>query len=302
MKRLLYISMLLFAALFAACDDGLEVGKVDLGYLELVSSNVDFDYRSGTGRIIVDTEHEVTPVKAEDGSATWIRDISVDKNVVSVTVDENIELKYRNTFITLVAGDRRVVVPVSQGIGLLKLGASTMSFNSLPTSSRLVDNRTFSFSPVGSDILSASVNANWITSVKLNRETGIATIEATGNTTTTPRTGEINFVFGKQTAKITVTQEAAAIFTNLTSLTFSHEASSQEVAFDIPDSNGDVTASSNQTWATVRVNNATKIATVTVEASTRTSARTATVTIRYGSMIKNVSVTQTPPPPPPPAN
>ena len=178
---------------------------------------------------------------------------------------------------------------------MLKLGASTLSFNSLPTSSRLADNRTFSFSPVGSNTLSASTNANWITSVDLDRQTGIATVKATGNTAATQRTGEINFVYGGQTAKITVTQAAAAIFTNLASLTFSHEAGNQEVVFDIPDSNGEVTASSNQTWATVRVNNATKIVTVTVEASTKTSARTASVTIRYGNIVKNVSVTQTAP-------
>ncbi len=284
---------LLLAAGFAACNnDGFEVGEVDLGYLKLISSDVSFDYCGGTGQIIADTKESVNAIKAEDGSSNWIS-VSVDKNVVSVTAEENIGTR-RNTYVTLISGGRRKVVAISQGEGVLTIKEASLSFNSLPTASRLADSRAFNYSLLGSMLLSASDNVDWITSVTLERETGVATVNATGNATATPRTGVVTLTLGDQKKTITVTQAAAAIFTDRTSLTFTHEAGSQQIAFDVP--SGDATVTSSHPWAMVSINNATRIVTVNVGASTNVGARNATVTIKYGDLTKEVSVRQTPPP------
>lgn len=288
---------LLLAAGFAACNnDGFEVGEVDLGYLKLISSDVRFDYSGGTRQIVVDTEHTVRYFKSSDESSAWLDEVVVNKNVVSVTVSEYTEMTIRNTSLTLVSGGRRIVVPISQGIGVLRINDPSISINSLPTSSSLAGNRAFSYSPAGSQLMSASDNVDWITSVSLNRETGMATIDATANTARTARTGEVTLTFGDQKKTITVTQAAAALFTNPTSLSFSHGAGSQEVDFDMPNSSGDATVSSNREWVTVSIDNATKVVTVNVEANTTLGKREATVTVRYGTLSQTVSIVQAAPP------
>ncbi len=55
MKKIFYIALSIVAATLVACNEDIAVGEVDLGYLKLVESNVNFDYRGGNGKIVVDT-------------------------------------------------------------------------------------------------------------------------------------------------------------------------------------------------------------------------------------------------------
>jgi hypothetical protein len=111
MKRLLYIALSLVAAAFVACDNTSEIGEVDLGYLKIVSSDVNFNYAGGSGEIVVDTTAPVTAVVAGDGA--WAT-ASVNGNIVTVTVPAYSGMAARNSSVTVSAGNRNVIVPISQ--------------------------------------------------------------------------------------------------------------------------------------------------------------------------------------------
>jgi hypothetical protein len=111
MKRLLYIALSFVAATFVACNDDAGVGEVDLGYLKLVSADVSFTYAGGTGQIVVDTTAPVTAVIAGDGA--WAKASVVGKTVL-VTAPVYSGVQSRNSSVTISAGDRSVVVPISQ--------------------------------------------------------------------------------------------------------------------------------------------------------------------------------------------
>ena len=172
---------------------------------------------------------------------------------------------------------------------------TTYTLSVSPTSIAFVptgEQKTLSLT--GNDSWTASSNQSWCTLSKSNG-TGDATITITANknTTTAQRTATVTITGSHTGAKtVSVTQEAYTLSVTPTSLSMENTADSKTVTVS---SNGQWTASSNQTWCTLSPSSGTNNGTITVKvtANTTGSARSATVTIKETNSNKTVTVTVT---------
>lgn len=280
MKKIFYIALSIVAATFVACNEDIAVGEVDLGYLKLVESNVNFDYRGGNGKIVVDTQSPITATVATDG--TWAT-TSVSGNTVTVTASMYTGKESRNSSVTLRAGDRSVVVPISQTSSALQLSANTLLFGKQESS------QTVTFTPADAPITVTVVEADrsWLSAEV--KEEGIV-VSAEGNTGS-ERKSVVSVVFGSQEAEIAVTQ-ATSLSTSVTALDYTYGASSKSLTFDVTDG-VTVTATASESWVTPTVNMAAKTVTVAVAANDKLVARNATVTLETNGGVKaNIAITQ----------
>jgi hypothetical protein len=121
---------------------------------------------------------------------------------------------------------------------------------------------------------------------------GIVNIKASGNPGNSERTTTVTFEAGSITRTVNVTQATTSTLTiSPESLSFPVTGDSRNVTVT---SNVSWTATSSDAWVTVSpvlwANNG--IMTITVDANTNSSARTATVTLTDGNVIRTVHVTQ----------
>ena len=198
MKRLLYItlSVVLFASL-SACSDDSKVNEVDLGYLKLESSNVNFTYVGGTGTIVAATTSTVTAVSADQ---TWCT-VTVSANTVTVVALPNEELQGRSTSITVSADGRKIVVPVSQTSSSLAISTTTpLTFTAAASSQNVT------FAAPDDAIVTGSSSETWAT-VEVTNSTKIARVTVTANTGANSRTATITLSTGNISKTFDIAQQ-----------------------------------------------------------------------------------------------
>lgn len=206
MRTIVYAMAFAAAGLLAGCANEGEVGEVDLGYLRVVKSNVSFEYGGGEGTIEVDTNEAVTV--AED--ADWVT-TSVTGNVVKVTAGVNTTIMSRNAMVTVKAGERSVVVPVSQEAEMLRT-ADEWLFNSADDGSKWADARTFNFHPAGGNGAVKMVEtADWF-AVTIDHAAGTATVVAQPNESLDERKADIEVSLGDQKRTVSVVQTGTRFF------------------------------------------------------------------------------------------
>lgn len=266
--------MTLFAVALVACNDDSAVSEVDLGYLKLVSSDVDFGYKGRTGEIVVDTKAAVT-AKSADSWAT----VSVNGNVVEVTVPDYSAVENRNTSVTVSADGRSVVVPVSQGSFAIMLASTTLTFPDTGGSNSV------EFTPNDVTVSAVSDQA-WVT---VSAEAGVATVTASANDGAA-RTATVTLAAGTRKATFTVTQDAHLAVSPTSGLRFAYnESTGRDITYE---TTADVTVTSSQSWAKATLNAAAKTITVTVTENEDPIERVATITVAVGTLRKAVAVIQ----------
>lgn len=283
MKKLLYIALSLVAATFVACDEDIVVGEVDLGYLKLIESNVNFDYHGGSGTILVDTDLSITATVAPDAEGTTWASTSIQGNTVTVTVPVNTGLENRHTSVTLKAGDRSVVVPVSQTSSALDFSTKALSF------SKEKGSQTITFTP-DDVVLTATVveaDRSWL-STQINAGSIVVSVEGNAGS---ERTSKISVIHGTLEIFISVTQ-ATSLTTSVTSLAFEPGASSRNATFDATEG-VEVTATANVPWVTASVDLAAQRVSVAVLDNTGFDARSGVLTLETSGGVKaNIAITQ----------
>ena len=123
--------------------------------------------------------------------------------------------------------------------------------------------------------------------------TGSGTIALTidENKTIAPRTATITVKAGTLSRTATVTQDGADIILTVTDTSFNAEGGTGTITVT---SNTDWTASSDQTWCSLRTTSGTGTGTIslTVAENTSTTQRKATITVKAGSKTASATVTQ----------
>lgn len=272
MKKIFLI--LLAAVLLAGCsDDGND--RVDLGYLELVSSNVEFSYKGGSGEIVVRSPGTITATAA----SSWVT-TEVSGSVVRVTVPVLTDLQTRSSSVLLSNGERSVVVPVSQTSFAVTLSATSLSF------AKEAGAKTVSFEPLSVPI-SAVSTAEWATATVNNdgETVRVSAAENRGNA----RTAVVTLSGGGPKATIDVSQ-ASALTVASKAVAAKAEAGSYTVAYTAF-ADAVVSVKSSATWASASV--AGGKVTIAVLAAVDAATRTATITVSTdGGASETIAVTQ----------
>lgn len=197
MKKLLYLlpAVLCLATLAGCSDWGEDPG---MNTLELESADVSFNALGGMGSIVVKSTGSSLVATTGD---KWCA-ASVSGRTVDVLVTVNNALLARSTAITLVSGERKVVVPVTQSGVQIDIDRAV----TLPAAvgSTVVKPVDASGTP-----LSVRVNSpapSWIEAAISGSD---LVVQATkSNETSTARTATLSLTAGPLTAQIKVTQEA----------------------------------------------------------------------------------------------
>jgi hypothetical protein len=277
MKKLLYTALSLLAVAFTACKD--DTVDVDWGFLKVISSDVDFDYRGGTGQIVVDAKGTLSATVTE--GVNWASAV-VDGNVVTVTVAENANKMSRNASVRISADGHYAIVPVSQLSAAMQINETSVTFNATASDSSFADleNRKFTFMPVTSGNLRVTCDADWITSITLDGAAGVAVISPTTNTSALSRSTVAVLSFGEISLRVPITQAGAKIFVEPASVTVPHKAGTQEVSFFVPGDAPVATAtSSSPSWLTVEFDNTSKKIILTWLDNYTLATKSATVTL-----------------------
>lgn len=275
MKKLFYIAMSLLLVTFVACNDDPAIGEVDLGFLELVSSDVKFDYVGGTGDIVVKSRAGTLTAKAAD---EWVS-VATNGNIVTVTVPETTVLQTRNSSVTVSDGNRSVVVPVSQTSFSISLSSSTLNFAKEAGSGAIAFDLGVA--------ITASSSEPWAKATIDNENDAItvAVEENRGNA----RSATLTFSAGEPKATVSITQ-ASALSVASKSVVAKVDGGSYDVAFTTF-ADATVTAKSSVDWVTATV--AGGKVTIAVAASNEAFERKATVTLTTdGGATEAIAVTQ----------
>lgn len=292
--------MSFLAVAFVGCKDEVRVGEVDLGYLKLVSSDVNFGYQGGSGDIVVDTQETVEATVPLDGQ--WA-ELTINRNVVTVTVAAYGGLETRNTSVTLSAGGRSVVVPVSQTSSALELGIGSLSFGKLSGTQVVAVNVedvpvdvAVSATTLAADAIAAGAatragaDLSWLRAEFKEKEGVVISVE---NNPGGVRKAYVRVNFGTLKKEIEVLQ-STALTSATAKLDFAYAESTKEMTFDVTPGVA-VTASSNVPWVTATVSGST--AAVTVLRSNTSDVRNAVLTLSTAAGAKlEVAVAQTPQP------
>lgn len=301
MKKILYIALSLLVVSATACKKDSKLGEVDLGYLNITSSDVNFDYLGGTGKIVVDTESTVT-YELDPSGESWCN-VTTAGNVVTIVVGQYSGLQSRSTYITLHANGRSCNVNISQtSIAVGIFGLDTL--NCLANGASAAGVRTFDYSPTDDALEGISItqdSGDWF-EFTLDQEAGTITINAEENSTNSKRTGEISISTPDQKRTYTIAQypkdlvvNGADLIVNETagtlSLNFQSTASRKSLNYGIPGGTAVTTTTNSSSWITLSNNAGTKTISVSVRANTGSS-RTGTVTLTAGEFTKTITVTQ----------
>ncbi len=289
MRQIFYIVMMLLTALMVGCNkDDATVGEVDLGYLKVLSSDVNFGYLGGTGTIVIDTKSNVQ-YELDESGAEWCT-VSAEGSIVTVTVPEHTGIESRHTFITLSADGREVEINISQTTFHLMVDGGSLAINCLSSESPLAGQRSITYTPIDLSGISATKDVDWIKSVKA--EMGTVTIDVQENRGVS-REGVVTIMAGEQDWEISVTQEAAAIVTSPASISFVGANREVVISFDIPGGAGLTSATPVADWCTItNIDNAEKTITISATRYTNPLPRETTITLVSGSITTTINVTQ----------
>ena len=153
---------------------------------------------------------------------------------------------------------------------------------------------TTSFTVSSNVTWSVSVPASWVSvNPSSGVNNGVVEVVVAQNTTAAPRTATITVSGGNMSKSITVSQEAAppSLSLNPESLSFVADGGTQNVTVT---SNGSWTASSTETWCKTNVTSGkgNSTLTITVEANSTSSARSANVIVKVSNLEKRITVSQ----------
>lgn len=206
----------------------------------------------------------------------------------SINAQANTASTSRSGSIIVTGGNISRTISITQQGASAILALSTASLNFTATGGNQSATVTSNIS------WTATSNQSWAT-VSPSSGSGNATITINSqtNATTTSRTAIITVAGSGQSKTISITQQGAATILTLSpaSLTFNASGGNQSIAVT---SNLNWTASSNETWLTVApligTNNGTL--TITCLANNTISPRSAIITVKSGSELRTVTVSQ----------
>ena len=285
-------------------------------YVKVAPTTLSFGAVPSNGELTIDSNDSWTITSNQDwckidGEQTK-KGSGIQKVTVTVTQNESTS-EARTAQITLTGDNSSVPITVAvtqDPKGIIIFGKDDydadkdLDGGQSPTTYTLsVSPKSMAFVPAGeqktlsltgNDSWTASPNLSWCTLSKSNG-TGDATITITANknTTTAQRTATVTITGSHTGAKtVSVTQEAYTLSVTPTSLTMENTADSKTVTVS---SNGQWTASSNQTWCTLSNSSGSNNGTITIKVSANTIAneRTATITIKETNTNRTVAVTVT---------
>ena len=107
MKNVYAIMTLMLCILFVGCSD--DDGNAGVQLLRVVSSDVSFDCKGGTGSIRVESSLAISASASEE----WCQ-LSVKENVVDMTISPNLLIGSRSAMVVIRAGEEEARVPVYQ--------------------------------------------------------------------------------------------------------------------------------------------------------------------------------------------
>ncbi|MBQ7420057.1 MAG: BACON domain-containing protein [Prevotella sp.] len=177
---------------FVACGDD-DSGYMPSDYyrLEVVEANVTFGPDAETGRIVVNTDQDITATSSED----WCT-VSVNGSTVYVSVEDFSEITSRNAEVTIKSGVKSVQVPVHQNGVVFALDApSELVFDNSEVSVK--------YAMKTNAELIFSTSADWIS---INPGTDNLEISLSENTTGHMRNAYIYYQKGDMTGSVKVVQ------------------------------------------------------------------------------------------------
>ena len=207
---------------------------------------------------------------------------------VSVSAQANTSTDNRSGIVTFTAGGKTYSVSVSQeGVPTyFEITPTTLSYTAKGGSKTV--------SVMSNQPWTVSADASWL-KLSDNSGTSDATLSVTTeeNTSTSSRSGTVTFKAGGKDYTVSVMQEGATPFFNVSPESLSFSSSSESKSITVT-SNLSWAASSDVSWLTLSnssgLGNATL--TLTTEANTSTNSRSGTVTFSAGGKTYTVSVSQ----------
>lgn len=107
MKNIYAIVTLMLCVLFVGCSD--DDGNAGVQSLRVVSSDVSFDCKGGTGSIHVESYSTISASSTEE----WCQ-LSVKESVIDMTISPNLLIGSRSAMVVIRAGEEETRVPVYQ--------------------------------------------------------------------------------------------------------------------------------------------------------------------------------------------
>ncbi len=240
--------------------------------LTIVESKLDFENAGGKGEILLETTFPEVTVEED---AEWLTINTNSTQKITFTVDPNTTTQPRNTTITIVAGEIREPLTITQKCATLTVVESPAEFNGLGGNGRITLD-------CNAPKVTATPDVDWITIVQANPEAVYFRVAMTR--LATPREGTITISANDLTQTVTIKQAAASL--EILPLKVSeYDADAATGSLETTISASELTPSSDVTWVTFGEPTESGI-TYSLEPNTTGADRTATITVALSEDVK----------------
>ncbi len=246
--------------------------------LTIVESKLDFENGGGKGEILLETTF---PEVTVEENADWLTIDTNSTQKITYTVAQNTTTQPRNTTITIVAGEIRETLTISQKCASLTVVETPAEFYGLGGNGRITIN-------CDAPTVTATADVDWITIVQANPEAVYFTVGRTPLASS--REGTITIKANDLTQTVTIKQAAASldIIPNVT--TYTADAATGDFGVTIPTSA--LKVSSDADWVTFGEPTESGF-TYSLAANTTGADRTATITVTLSDEVsKTFTLTQ----------
>ena len=255
--------------------------------LSVSSETISVAVAAGSGTVEV-TSNQNWTVASNQTWCTVSPQSGANDGTINFSYSANTSTSIRTAILTLTAGSLTKQVTIEQqGTDNTLL----VSSNSFDMSASAGNN---SFTITSNQSWTVASNQTWCTvSPVSGSNNGAVSFTVAENTETSSRIAIITVTAGTLSQQVTVTQQAAAPFLNVSSEKYTLAATAGNGTVNIT-SNQNWTVESNQSWCTVTPSSGSNNGTInfTITANETTSERTALITITTGSLTKQVTIEQ----------
>jgi len=247
-------------------------------YINISPDSESVNAKSGTTSFSVSANVEWSV----SDDASWLTASKTDGKTIGVSYKTNSSTSSRTANITASGGGKSKTVTVTQAGASAYLDVSPDSENAGPESG------TVNFSVSANVDWTVSDDASWLTATKTDETTLSVSYEA--NSSTSSRTANITASGGGLSETVTLTQAGASAYLDVSPDSESVSVESGTVNFSVS-ANVEWTVSDDASWLTASKTDETTLS-VSYEANSSTSSRTANITASGGGLSETVTVTQ----------
>jgi hypothetical protein len=250
---------------------------------------------AGANNCAITVTSNVTWTATVSSGATWCtltKNNDTGNGTITVNVAENPKVATRTATVTVKSGTLTKTITVTQAAAAPTLEVDKTTINAAVNSG----NYPITVNSNSTWTANISSGATWCTLTNNNATgNGTITVNVAENLMAFTRSATVTVTSGTLTKTVAVTQAAAALVLNVDKITIDAAAGTNNYPITVTsNATWTATVSSGATWCTLTKNNDTGNSTITVNvaANPTVATRTATVTVKSGTLTKTITVTQ----------